>query len=380
MDSNLNHSYITAYSKEFADKVAEAHFAQQNTISGPEILRLCPVKQVNLFVIKVLLAKWKEETRKLKSPYFDFEEKSVKRALKEFMNLLSQNISIEKEHFMPLLQRAVFEAILLAMSPYDYYCKEINNPNKTRVSLKGLRESLKYIKINHHVMEALIDRFEGDGFKEVFNDQAFSMLNEVFADMSATPEDIDTYVQQFTEILPLNPNTVYGQRAVLTEKEVNPPEDEDDALDFSTSYEEVEEIEQTAQPSTEIKFEQPDLHYENGANEDQNAQLNLNDKFAKPSQTLNDKLVQQSRPTLADIHQNQKIASIKSHITLNQKFMFINELFNGDASSFDKMVDFLDTCGSKSHALNYIRDNYPQWDIDNESTLEFMEVIHKKYQ
>ncbi len=99
MESKLNHSSIDAYSREYAEIIASDFYTNQDVIQGRQIVELCEIRQVNFFVLKILFQKWKKETAKLESPYFDYTEKSVLDALSTFMNVLSQNISVKIEHF-----------------------------------------------------------------------------------------------------------------------------------------------------------------------------------------------------------------------------------------------------------------------------------------
>src|SRR5215468_10505256 len=107
MDERLSLKAVDEYSEDFASKVAAAFFSNKERITGPEILKLCPVHQVNLFVIRELLRAWQHEGQKLRSPYFDYSAPEVKEELERFQNMLSNHILISKENFQPLLKKAV---------------------------------------------------------------------------------------------------------------------------------------------------------------------------------------------------------------------------------------------------------------------------------
>src|SRR4051812_48876564 len=107
MDEKISLKSVERYSREVAAKIAAGFFAGKEKISGPEILGLCEIQQVNLFVICELLHSWKAESDKLKSPFFNYGAKEVVDALNVFQNTLSNNISISQSDFMPLLTKAV---------------------------------------------------------------------------------------------------------------------------------------------------------------------------------------------------------------------------------------------------------------------------------
>src|SRR5436190_3118510 len=97
MDERLSLKAVDDYSDDFVSKVAAAFFAKKGRITGPEILKLCTVHQVNLFVVRELLAAWQHEGQKLQSPYFDYSAQEVKDELARLQNVLSNHISIDRE-------------------------------------------------------------------------------------------------------------------------------------------------------------------------------------------------------------------------------------------------------------------------------------------
>ena len=101
MESKLNREALTEYSREFADKVSSSYFEKKDYISGVDILKLCELNQINLFVIYRILRIWTGELAKLKSLYFDYESSEVRDALHDFMNTLSQHIHVKKADFIP---------------------------------------------------------------------------------------------------------------------------------------------------------------------------------------------------------------------------------------------------------------------------------------
>ncbi|CAN5135120.1 hypothetical protein BH23BAC1_BH23BAC1_00500 [soil metagenome] len=345
MESKLNHSSIESYSNAYTKKVASEFYKEHEEIKGKEIINLCKVKQINLLVIKNLFQKWKKETEKLQSPYFNYDDKEVVSALNSFMNVLSQNISIKRPHFEPLLKRAVYDTILLVFSPYDFYSKEINNPEKTRVSLDELKELSNYVKINSNLLDALIARFVNDDVEEVFNDEGFSLLNEIFEENKIKPEDYKEYLEKFSETIPLSLDMIFMEAE---------SENVDEDFNFLKSKKELKE-----EP---LK--------------------NLNANFFKEHLTLNEKFNTNTKPTLADILQKKKIDNIKKNISINQRFMFINELFDGKVDEFNKAVDELEVCTDYDEALKLLNNKYHKkykWEKESEEVNEFLGIVAKKF-
>ena len=336
MESNINHQVISSYSKSFSDRLVHVFFKEKLIIKGEEIPGFCEIKQLNFFILKILFEKWKTELDMLKSPYFDYQSNDVKKAIGTFMNVLSKNILIKKEDFKPLLEEATYKALLLIFSPYEYYLQEINKSSSNQITINDLEAGKKYVKINTHLLQAYIDRFHADGIQAVFNDDAVRIFDEVCENIKETPEDFDAYHQMFARILPLDLNRVYSGTQI---KEGN----------------------------EEVQAE--DAH-------------SINDKFNTKKQTLLDTLGTEKKGGILDIHANKPLDGLKKSITINQRFMFENDLFKGDKGEFEMVVNYLDNCTSHHEAMDFVSQNYIQkkkWDTEKEEVIEFLSVVNKRF-
>lgn len=339
MESKLNHSAIENYSKTFSDNLISTFFSNKEAITGSEILEFFEVKQVNLFVLKHLFENWKSEAEHIKSPYFDYDHEAVKKALENFMNLLSRHIKIKKDDFRQLLLAAVKDTILLICSPYDYYHHYIKRHDQNKVKVSVLRGNVKYMKVNKHLHQALVEKIEGTKESEISSDQALKYLDEVIGDMSVPPEDFEEYERQFSKIAPLDVNKFYEE----------------------------------ATPDTEAEKAVPVNHQE---------AKTVNEKFSRESKTLLDEIGKEAGPTLVELHQNKKIQSIKKHITINQRFMFVNELFGGDTTTFNQALEELERKDSYDLAIEYLINNYAKkndWLMDSDEVVEFLGVLNKRF-
>ncbi len=356
MENKLNHAAIEAYATGLTKKLSQDFFSTADVIRGEEILAISPVKQLNLLIIKNLFQKWKKETSKLQSPYFNYEAAAVDEAFQQFVNTLSKNIAIKKSHFDPLLLKAAKETMYLVFKPFAFYSKEINNPEKSRVALSELQDMRKYIKVNDAMLLALIKRFQEEELKEVFNDEAFSWLEEIY---EQHPEKISyaNMLQQLNEIHALEEHQIF--------LEVAPP----------------------AAPSAEVEEERSGIELsEAGPSEIQKRQVTVASPVQKEEKRtatqLYEQHLQNNVTTLADIHSKRPIENIKKHISINQRFMFVNELFEGNADAFNQAVDTLDQCKTKSEAMELLSDRYGNrngWDMESEEVIEFMDIISKRY-
>ncbi|MFZ2906201.1 MAG: hypothetical protein WAZ98_08365 [Cyclobacteriaceae bacterium] len=318
MDEKISLEAIALYSDAYAEKILKKTFAAKEKISGQEILSLCDVHQINLFIVRELFKAWKEELKKLKSPYFDYDQADVKEALENFMGVLSKNIAINRQHFAPLLKKAVSQTVLLVLDPYDYFSMLVSGPsNKLEVS--AFREEIKYLKVNRAPLEKLLEKLDQKQLKEVSGNEAFAMLDQILEEVNFAPEDVEEYIQKFSTVEALNPEKFYFKK-----------------------------------PAEPVKPVQEKVNHKTTA--------------AAPAVSK-----------AATVESFQKIQRIKERLTINQKFMFTKVLFNGDFESFSKTIDDLDTQQDITSALQYLEKLYRDWDKESEEFHEFMEMVEKRF-
>lgn len=322
MDEKISLEAIALYSDAYAEKVLKRVFASKEKIDGKEILTLCDVQQINLFIVRELFKAWKEEIKKLKSPYFDYEHVDVKEALDNFMGVLSKNISISRQHFAPLLKKAVSQTVLVVLDPYDYFSMLISGTNN-KMDVPTFREEIKYLKINKAPLEKLLERLDEKKIKEISGNEAFAVLDQILEEVNFTPDDVEDYVQKFSSVEPLNPEKFYFKKL-------------------------------------------PDP-----------VKSSVQEKSANQKPTVHDTLGSTQKPTL--IENYQKIQRIKERLTINQKFMFTKVLFQGDFESFSKTIDDLDQQNDMTSALQYLEKLYKNWDKESEEFHEFMEMVEKRF-
>jgi hypothetical protein len=213
MDEKISTKAITEYSQAYAAKLADQFFAKKQQISGVEILSLCDVKQVNLFVVRELMNIWIHETEKIKSPYFDYETDEVKAALAQFQNVLSNHISVSRIDFQPLLQAAISKTIQLIVTPYDFYSETLESYGKGYLKTEVLRKELKYLKINKAPLENLLIKLEERKSELITGNEAFGLLDHILEEVNFTPEDLEEYVNQFSKLLPLKIESFFEQKS-----------------------------------------------------------------------------------------------------------------------------------------------------------------------
>lgn len=353
MQNLTDHPSVEKYSEEFADITVNNFFENNDHISGQEILGLTPVRQVNLFVIKSLLFQWKKESEKLKSPYFNFNSEEVQKALSTFMNTVSRHIYVEKNNLRPLLKEATCDSILLIFFPYVYYTNLIENWVEEELNIKDLRQIKKYVKVNESLMNLLISAMEENNLQTIAREDAIALLNKIVEQTELSPADTEEFEQKFDQVHPFRINDFLKDQGNQGTQEKS----EESIYEQDEIIDEEEPVEDT------VNFDMTP--------EKERADEDL-------SSTINENVNKEGRVTLADIHEKQKIEKISRYISINQKFMFINRLFDKDWGKFEKAISFLDETNDKDEILSYLDQHAPAWREEGDEADEFRLVLEKK--
>lgn len=86
--------------------------------------------------------------------------------------------------------------------------------------------------------------------------------------------------------------------------------------------------------------------------------------------------------SIADKLSGKKIEDLNKAIGINQRFLFINELFDGDIESFKKQISILNDFNSFDEVEHHIENNLLKvysWDIDSDPYKQFMDLLIKRY-
>lgn len=349
MDEKISLKAVEDYSETYSKQILDTFFKDKQKATGKDLLTLSAIQQVNHFILLELFEAWREENEKIKSPYFDYEAQPVKEALENLMSNLSNHISVDRAHLAPLLSKAVRQTMLLILDPYDFYSYLIAGDKNRVLAGKEFKGILKYIKINRSPLEKLQEKLEANPSLSVSGNEAFSLLDQILEEVNFTPEDVDGYIELFSQTAPLIIEQFYPQQEMSIKKE-------ESAVSSDIANETVVAKEIKEEPTAPI-----------------------HSSFEKPKETINEALQSKStqRTTLADGF--QKIVNIKGSLSINQKFMFTKVLFHGDFELFTKAIDDLDRQDSLAGALRYLESNHEEWDRESEEFHEFMEILEKRF-
>jgi len=108
----------------------------------------------------------------------------------------------------------------------------------------------------------------------------------------------------------------------------------------------------------------------------------LGDRF-EGSQSLHAKIASAPMASSVAAHlQHKPISDLKKAIGLNEKFLFINQLFDGNLQVYNQVIDHINICPNKEAAEEYIQNTLVQqfgWDIQNTSCRLFLEMVERRF-
>lgn len=356
--SKLNQEATNTYSQSYSAKIVEDFFSHNKEISGQQIISITPVKQVNFFVLKALFGEWQEEIKKFKSPYFDYKNEEVNLALKTLVNTLSKHIQVRKEDFQPLLEKAVVATLELLNDPGKYYTRELSKTNATDKT-RELKSISKYIKVHKPLFDILLNKLDQDSDINQTIEQAVSEYSE-------SDQESEQIVALFNETLPLD----------VLEKQ---PKDEEIPMPKP-----LEELDKVSKRETSIN---EDINEEFDPIDEDNtevaAQRNVNEQFKGDIKTLNQQYEEKEKAkSLAAVHETKSLSNLKNNININQRYMFVNDLFEGNEKDYELAMDEVEHCDSFDSSVELLVQNYAKkyaWDMNADEVKELLKVIFKRF-
>lgn len=384
MQNNLNEDFIEEYSELFAKKVSDDFFSSKSHISGQEIVTVTPSKQVNFFIIKLLFGNWQEESQRLKSPFFDYSATDVKEAMVQFMNVLSRHIKIERQEFEILLQDAVRDTLFFILAPNVFMEIEMDRKGTETFTEKSAKNLIKYLKIEKEKFAENIlkcvgaDRDEIELDESIITDEVLereiAFLNEVAPITRQKLEDEDDLEEDSETSLEVSEPSI----------EETPSADDVDTTDEEPSGDEPEETE--SQESEELDDEpeaaKPVHEDEPTTSKEIITNLDPEDEDEDDEDAiLNSKFEDPLVGSIAEAHEKLP-DSMMSSISLNHRYMFINELFDGEADLFAEALGKVEASNSFDDSVEVLVQNYAKdfhWDMNSDEVKELLKIIFRRF-
>ena len=195
-------------------------------------------------------------------------------------------------------------------------------------------------------------------------------------DVPAVEEVVDTVAEEEDIVaeMPMDENQEMPEAE--PEEIVSEPEEKSETEDVQVTEEKVakpiaeeEPVEEKPEPveKTEKPVEPP---------------RTMLDLFSEaPLETLGDTLTPAEKPVVADRLQMSSINDLRETIGINDKFLFINELFNGDLERYNKVIDELNGFSGLSGAQTYLTELQVQyqWTENGQAYQKLNILLERKF-
>jgi len=376
MPNSLNTNALNQYAARFTATVLNEAYRNQAVIKGSELLKLTPVRQVNLGILNRLFDQWKNSALAFRSIYFDFESEDVKTALQSFMNTVSQNIAVKRNDLEPLFIESVRDTITLLYTPESYFEEKLRAMPESTFTAENAQQLIKYTQIHNGIAKALSQRLEDSSSDSVYMTQVIGWLYEIKGNAELL-DDITPFVSQFSEILTLESSELLPVTPTSSFSSHATPKNEPKSF-FDSAFSEIDpkkpvsipvapSVPQRAEPGLAILSE-----IVSKTNSTERDSLNNRFKVEVP------KASEESRYGNVQV----KVENIAGSIPLGQRFMFVNQLFSKNAEHFDKAIYELDLVKSYEEAENLIWHRYASkyaWDVNGEAVQALLAIVKRKF-
>lgn len=103
------------------------------------------------------------------------------------------------------------------------------------------------------------------------------------------------------------------------------------------------------------------------------------DTFSQMQSSLNEQLgSRKEEDDVTDLIKTKPITNLSEAIGVNDKFLFIRELFNGNSESYEKAISILDRSVSFADARTVIM-SYAGNNMETEAVKQFLDLVKRKF-
>ena len=93
---------------------------------------------------------------------------------------------------------------------------------------------------------------------------------------------------------------------------------------------------------------------------------------------LHSESAQKRQSQIGTVLHSKPIHNIEDAIGVNDKFLFIRELFSSNASRYKETIDALNNASDFNSAYSYIEKNF-DWDFENEAAQKLLELVRRRH-
>ena len=389
----MNDKYSLAkcaqYGRRLAARLCDQHFGTQPdaTLDGPATLKFTPIRQLNLLVMRQLLGQWQAESARLRSAYFNFEAEPVQTALTQFMNVLSRHICLGRAAFELLLAQAAADTLGLVADPLGSFQHLLLSSIETP-TLAGLRDTLRYIDIDKAFYLGFFESLSANNsLSRDFLTHRFELYH---AANYRAHQSMQRLVEEFSALLPLTTADLLedGPVSSLNTSPAGPaPAPAGPAASMPAVATPLFLAATTPAAAAAPLVPPAPATISTSARplDTELVSMPLHEKL-KAGQPAAPALADTLRSTAAPVslaeRAGSKVETLREAISINQRFSFINELFNGENMDYHATIQHLDSLSTAEQALAYVSGDLSQhydWSRKEEHVNKLLKLIERKF-
>ncbi|MCI1189290.1 hypothetical protein MON38_17845 [Hymenobacter sp. DH14] len=395
----MNDKYSLAkcaqYGRRLAARLCDQHFGPQPdaTLDGPAVLKFTPMRQLNLLVVRQLLGQWQAETTRLRSAYFDFEAEAVQAALTQFMNVLSRHIRLGRAAFEPLLAQAAADTLALVADPLGSFQRLLLGAAE-HPTLANLRDAARYIDIDKAFYQGFLDSLSANNpLSRDFLTHRFELYH---AANYRAHQSMQRVVEELSSLLPLTTadlledGPVSSLNTPTAEPAPAPTEPATPTPPIATPS--FVSAPAPAAPEAPAPLLEPPVAAPAAVPaparplpNTEAVPIPLHEKL-RAGQPAAPALADTLRPTAAPAslaeRAGPRVETLREAISINQRFSFINELFNGENMDYHAAIQHLDSLPTAEQARAYVSNDLSQrydWSRKEEHVNKLLKLIERKF-
>ncbi|GAA4359965.1 hypothetical protein GCM10023185_27140 [Hymenobacter saemangeumensis] len=422
MNDKYSFAKCEQYGRRLAARLCDQHFGSQPdaTLDGPAILKFTSVRQVNLLVVRQLMGQWQGEMARLRSPYFDFEAEPVQTALTQFMNVLSRHIRVGRAAFEPLLARAAADTLLIVADPTGTF-ERLFLGNEPEPKVARLRENLRYIDFDKDFFQGFIDSLTSTaeptrefllqrfGLYHAANYKAHQPMQRLVTALSSLlplteadlREDGPVSAISAAPAAPAEPSAKPLAKAEPVPTPALPPTPPPAAAPAPAAAPQpapVEVVPEPPKPTPVAPIAVPSfvaaappeplaapVPPAPAPASSEGPLIPLHEKL-KAHRPANAPLAETLRASAGTAPMSErsapKVETLREAISINQRFSFINELFNGENMEYHSAIQQLDSYPNAELARSFVNNDLSQrydWSRKEEHVNKLLKLIERKF-
>jgi hypothetical protein len=291
------------------------------------------------------------------------------------MYVLSRNIKIDRKSFEPLLAEALAFSIFLALDPLTYFTSELGKIDSKNLNV-FLKENKKYYKWHSILINNLIDKaglgHTHEAYKAALLANYEARKNEL--------ESAESLLKSLDQIIKLDFKALF--------ENINEERNSQNRSETEGPKKSVQDFLAEANQAMDIKKEKIGIPFPHELAVSEKEIILPSDAIESfPTKLTSDKAIdplQAWERFEAEEYMIMKgtIGKLTESVSINQRFMFTKELFEGNPDLLKHALKSIDNCESFIDAINLLNLRFVEelnWDKESEPVLEFLQLIFRKY-